>query len=718
MLEAARNVACAGGEPLAFTDCLNFGNPERGEIGWELAEAIEGIAEACDALGLPIVSGNVSLYNETEGGPIYPTPEVGCVGLVADVRLVPGHWREGDDIFVAGHPAISLSGSEYQALFGEVGGRPAPLDLVAEAALIALSLAHSPTAFPRTRRLRGWSRGVPCRSGDHERDRRRARPPRRPRLAVRRGRRSGGDRVRAGGRRVARGRGADATREGRGSYNSRAPCGCVARGLGHLGMCGVFGIRSEERDVSRLAYFGLFALQHRGQESAGIAVAENGRLTAVRELGLVSQVFDEQTLRGLRGEIAIGHTRYSTTGSTHWVNAQPIVVHGRSRTVALGHNGNLINAEEVREELADTGIALRSTSDTEVIAALIANDEAPLAEAVANAMAKLEGAFTVTAISDGKLVAFRDPHGFRPLCLGASPATRWSRPRAAHSISWVPSSSERSLRGELVVIDEDGVHARQAVPPEGPGKFCIFEFFYLARPDSTIAGVEIHGARVRMGERLASEAPAEADLVMPIPDSGTPAAIGFSRASGIPFHEGLIKNRYVGRTFIQPEQGMREQGIRVKYNPLTDVAGKRVVIVDDSIVRGNTMRQLVSMLHDAGATEVHVRISSPPIVSPCFYGIDFGDAGRAHRIRPLGRGGARRDRSHVARLPVARGPAGVDVAARVGVLPRMSHAGISDAGSRGAKAREDAVRAQPRLSDWARDLATAPGPSPPWRCRG
>jgi amidophosphoribosyltransferase len=391
-------------------------------------------------------------------------------------------------------------------------------------------------------------------------------------------------------------------------------------------MCGVFGIRSDERDVSRLAYFGLFALQHRGQESAGIAVAENGRLTAVRELGLVSQVFDEQTLRGLRGEIAIGHTRYSTTGSTHWVNAQPIVVHGHSRTVALGHNGNLTNAEEVRAELAEIGVTLRSTSDTEVIAALIANDEAPLAEAIANAMARLEGAFTVTAIAEGKLVAFRDPHGFRPLTLGSIDGDPVVASESC-ALDLVGADVVREIApGELVVIDEVGVHTEQAVPQAGPGKFCIFEFFYLARPDSTIDGVEIHGARVRMGERLAREAHVDADLVMPIPDSGTPAAIGYSRESGIPFHEGLIKNRYVGRTFIQPEQGMREQGIKVKYNPLTDVAGKRVVIVDDSIVRGNTMRQLVSMLQDAGATEVHVRISSPPIVSPCFYGIDFGDA--------------------------------------------------------------------------------------------
>jgi amidophosphoribosyltransferase len=390
-------------------------------------------------------------------------------------------------------------------------------------------------------------------------------------------------------------------------------------------MCGVFGIRSDERDVSRLAYFGLFALQHRGQESAGIAVAENGRLTAVRELGLVSQVFDEQTLRGLRGEIAIGHTRYSTTGSTHWVNAQPLVHHGRVRTVALGHNGNLTNVEEVRQELASAGVDLRSTSDTEVIAALIANDDAPLADAVAGAMEKLEGAYTVTAISEGKLLAFRDPHGFRPLCLGTLDGDPVVASESC-AFDLVGADYVREIPpGEVVVIDEDGVHATQAVPQEGPGKFCIFEFFYLARPDSTIDGIEMHTARVRMGQQLAREAPVEADLVIPIPDSGTPAAIGFSRESGIPFSEGLIKNRYVGRTFIQPDQGMREQGIRMKYNPLEDVAGKRVVAIDDTIVRGNTTRQIVAMLREAGATEVHIRISSPPIVSPCFYGIDFGD---------------------------------------------------------------------------------------------
>src|SRR5437588_655973 len=390
-------------------------------------------------------------------------------------------------------------------------------------------------------------------------------------------------------------------------------------------MCGVFGIRSVERDVARIAYFGLFALQHRGQESAGIAVSDHGRLTALRDMGLVTQVFDEQKLRGLRGQFAIGHTRYSTTGSTHWANAQPIVQHGRARTIALGHNGNLTNAAELRAELAAEGLRLRSSSDTEVIAALIAGEEAPLEDAVAAAMTRLEGAYSVVALSEGKLVAFRDPHGFRPLCLGRL-GEDWVVASETCALDLIGAEHEREIQpGELVVVDEAGLHAVQAVPPAAERALCIFEFFYLARPDSRLAGVEVHGARVRMGERLAEESPVEADLVLPIPDSGTPAAIGFSRASGIPFSEGLIKNRYVGRTFIQPDQRLREQGVKLKFNPLAEVKGKRVVAVDDTIVRGNTTRQIVAMLFEAGAAEVHLRISAPPIISQCYYGIDFAD---------------------------------------------------------------------------------------------
>jgi amidophosphoribosyltransferase len=390
-------------------------------------------------------------------------------------------------------------------------------------------------------------------------------------------------------------------------------------------MCGVFGIRAPERDVARVTFFGLFALQHRGQESAGIAVSDRGRLTVLRDMGLVTHVFDERKLHGLRGEAAIGHTRYSTTGSTHWANAQPLIQRGRGRTVALGHNGNLVNAAELREELAADGITLSTTSDTEVIAALLANDTGPLEDAVAGAMARLQGAFSVVALAHDKLIGFRDPFGFRPLCLGRSDDGDWILASETCALDLVGAELEREIEpGELVLIDDKGVHSRQAVEPTRRA-LCIFEFFYLARPDSRLEGIEVHGARIRMGERLAAEAPVDADLVMPIPDSGTPAAIGFSRASGIPFSEGLIKNRYVGRTFIQPDQGLREQGVKLKFNPLGEVAGKRIVAVDDSIVRGNTTRKIVRMLFEAGAAEVHIRVSAPPVISQCYYGIDFAD---------------------------------------------------------------------------------------------
>jgi len=390
-------------------------------------------------------------------------------------------------------------------------------------------------------------------------------------------------------------------------------------------MCGVFGIYGPERDVARLSYFGLFALQHRGQESAGIAVSDRGRLTVLRDMGLVTQVFSEQKLRGLRGQVAIGHSRYSTTGSTHWTNAQPIVQHGRARTVALGHNGNLTNTGELRAQLVEQGVRLHSTSDTEVIAALIAHDERPLEEAVAATMARIEGAFSAVVLSEGQLIGFRDPDGIRPLALGRLDDD-WLLASESCAFDLLGAEFEREVApGELVVIDEHGSRSVQAVEPKREGALCIFEFIYFARPDSKLRGVELHGARIRMGERLAEEAPVDADLVMPIPDSGTPAAIGFARASGIPFAEGLIKNRYVGRTFIQPDQALREHGIKTKFNPLAEVAGKRVVVVDDSIVRGSTTRQIVAMLFEAGALEVHVRVSSPPILSPCFYGIDMAD---------------------------------------------------------------------------------------------
>ena len=390
-------------------------------------------------------------------------------------------------------------------------------------------------------------------------------------------------------------------------------------------MCGVFGIyapgsrRRAARRTSRL-----HALQHRGQEAAGIAVSENGRLTVLQELGLITN-FSEQKLRGLRGEAAIGHTRYSTTGSSTWANAQPLLPRG-NRTVALAHNGNLVNANELRSELETEGAKLGSTSDSELIAVAIAGDPRPLEEAVPAAMARLEGAYSVVAIADGKLLAFRDPHGFRPLVLGRL------------GEDWVVASETCTfdLLGAELVREVcagragDGQRGRAALDPgrasrPATARSASSSTSTSRGPTRTWPAWRLMRARVRMGERLAEEAPVEADFVLPIPDSGTPAAVGFARASGIPFSEGLIKNRYVGRTFIQPDQELRQRGIRLKFNPLDEVAGKRVVAVDDSIVRGNTTRQLVAMLFDSGAAEVHVRISSPPIVGPCFYGIDLPD---------------------------------------------------------------------------------------------
>ena len=389
-------------------------------------------------------------------------------------------------------------------------------------------------------------------------------------------------------------------------------------------MCGVFGIRSPQRDVARVAYFGLFALQHRGQESAGIAVSDAGRLTVLRDMGLVSRVFDEQNLSGLQGEAAIGHTRYSTTGSAQWANAQPLLHHGRARTIALGHNGNLTNAPALREQLADDGVTLSSTSDSELIAALVASASGRIEDAVAGAMARLEGAYSVAALSEGALLAFRDPHGFRPLVLGRLGGDPVLASETC-ALDLIGAQFEREIRPGELFLAGGGEQSIQVLEPAERGALCIFEFFYLARPDTRLEGIEVHAARVRMGERLAAEAPADADLVLPIPESGTPAAVGFSRASGIPFSEGLIKNRYVARTFIQPDQEMRRQGARLKYHPGAEVAGKRVVAVDDSIVRGNTTRQIVRMLFDSGAAEVHVRVSAPPVIGPCFYGIDLAD---------------------------------------------------------------------------------------------
>jgi amidophosphoribosyltransferase len=398
-------------------------------------------------------------------------------------------------------------------------------------------------------------------------------------------------------------------------------------------MCGVFGIYAPGRDVARVVYFALQALQHRGQESAGIAVSDGTRITVQRDLGLVPQVFDEPSLRALEGIAAIGHTRYSTTGSGAWSNSQPVVRSHGARTVALGHNGNLTNIDALRDELSEAGVRLTATTDTEVMAALITGHPGTLEEAVADAMQRLEGAFSVVVADAAQIIAFRDADGMRPLVLGdldGSPVIA----SETCAFDLIGATAVREIEpGELVVLDAAGVRFERALEPHHPegASLCLLEFVYFARPDSTLDGQVLHGARLRMGERLAREAPADGDIVIGVPDSGVPAAQGYARASGLPYTDGLVKNRYVGRTFIQPDQALREQGVRLKFNPLRDVIeGQRLIVVDDSIVRGSTTRQLVQMLFAAGAAEVHLRISSPPVISPCFYGIDM--AGREELI--------------------------------------------------------------------------------------
>jgi amidophosphoribosyltransferase len=387
--------------------------------------------------------------------------------------------------------------------------------------------------------------------------------------------------------------------------------------------CGVFGVYAPEHDVARLAYFALFALQHRGQESAGIATCEDSHMTTQRDLGLVAQVFDERSLRALTGEMAIGHVRYSTTGGTGWENAQPVYRHDR-RPVALAHNGKQINAVELYNELMEQGIRFRSTSDSEIIAALISCHPAErIEDAVAAVMKRLRGAYSTVVMTEDAVVAFRDPAGVRPLCLGRL-EDRFVVASESCALDIIGADLMREVQpGELISLSERGLETRLAVESDRPAA-CVFEHIYFSRPDSKLEGVTLQSARGRMGEILAREAPVDADLVISVPDSGNAAAKGFARASGIPQDDGLIKNRYVARTFIQPGQELRRHGLRMKFNPLPDViGGKRLVVVDDSIVRGNTMRQIVQMLREAGAKEVHLRMSSPPIRHPCHYGIDM-----------------------------------------------------------------------------------------------
>jgi amidophosphoribosyltransferase len=397
--------------------------------------------------------------------------------------------------------------------------------------------------------------------------------------------------------------------------------------------CGVFGVWAPGEDVAKLTYYGLYALQHRGQEAAGIAVSDGRRMVVFKDLGLVSQVFDEQVLSSLRGHIAVGHCRYSTTGATTWENAQPTFrTTATGSGIALGHNGNLVNTAELRDEVAGTlGDAgptgrtrIQASTDSDLLCELLSATAADIGveEAAMRLLPRVRGAFSLVFGDEQTLYAARDPHGVRPLVLGRL-ERGWVVASETAALDIVGASMVREVEpGELLAIDADGMRSSRFAAPEPKG--CVFEYVYLARPDTTISGRSVHAARVEIGRRLASEHPVEADLVIPVPESGTPAAIGYAQGSGIPYGQGLVKNAYVGRTFIQPSQTIRQLGIRLKLNPLRDVIrGKRLVVVDDSIVRGNTQRALVRMLREAGALEVHVRIASPPVRWPCFYGIDF-----------------------------------------------------------------------------------------------
>ena len=399
--------------------------------------------------------------------------------------------------------------------------------------------------------------------------------------------------------------------------------------------CGVFGVWAPGEEVAKLAYFGLFALQHRGQEAAGIAVSDGSRVLVFKDLGLVSQVFDEQVLSSLAGHIAVGHCRYSTTGSSTWENAQPtFCTTAIGSGLALGHNGNLVNTAELLAQARKVGVSTRNraSTDSDLITGLLATAAAgtDIDTAAQRVLPQLRGAFSLVFCDEDTLYAARDPHGVRPLVLGRLLERGWVIASETAALDIVGASFVREVEpGELLAIDASGLRSSRFARPDPKG--CVFEYVYLARPDTTIAGRGVHASRLEVGRRLAREHPADADLVIPVPESGTPAAIGYAQGSGIPYGKGLVKNAYVGRTFIQPSQTIRQLGIRLKLNPLRDVIrGKRLVVVDDSIVRGNTQGALVRMLREAGAIEVHVRIASPPVRWPCFYGIDF--ASRAELI--------------------------------------------------------------------------------------
>ncbi len=407
---------------------------------------------------------------------------------------------------------------------------------------------------------------------------------------------------------------------------------------GHIGeACGVFGVYAPGQPVANLCYLGLYALQHRGQESAGIAVSDGETITVVKDMGLVTQVFDERRLAPLEGHLTIGHVRYSTSGSSSWRNAQPVYRSVADAGFALGHNGNLTNTEALAERLGmlpgltPSAHLGDSTTDSDLVAELIARDYGSelrsdgrdLELALEQVLPELEGAFSFVLMDEAHLMGVRDRHGFRPLVLGRTEGG-WVLASETAALDIVGAHFVRDVEpGEMIMIDASGVRSKRFAPANP--KLCLFEFVYFARPDTHLYGRSVHAARQRMGEELARQAPVEGDMVMPVPESGIPAAQGYARAALIPYGDGLVKNRYVGRTFIQPDQRMRGVGVRLKLNPLPEnIKDKRLVVVDDSIVRGTTTRQVVAMLREAGAAEVHFRVSSPPYRWPCFYGMDTG----------------------------------------------------------------------------------------------
>ena len=702
--EATRNVSITGATPLGVTNCLNYGDPTRPEAFWQLSEAVRGLGDACRALGLPVTGGNVSLYNESPAGAILPTPEIGVVGLVHDVATLvgPGFVAEGDTVVLVGEAQPGLEGSEYARLGGWAveDGAP-PLDLDRERAVQDFvregDRARVGRLGPGRERRRagrgnrrgrhlersrgdGPSPGQPLARGrslrrerqpprDH--DAAAARPgPRAPRAPVwpagradrYRGRRAAGRRAgrcrrdrRGGGARLDRRR-PDRRRARRpqAHLGPRAGTGPRLGGArvgagGSLTMCGVFAAalpKGSGTEAANVAALGLFSLQHRGQESAGLAVSDGAELFLYKDLGMISSVLDERRLPSFRGDLAIAHCRYSTTGSTVWENAQPTLRLGPRRAVAIGHNGNLVNTRELLGQLKGGRGRLPATTDTELLTALLADEPgADTVEALVTLLPRVRGAYSLVILDKDRILGVRDPHGFRPLCIGrirdvaapvATPGGLWGddAPVDGPRDAWVLSSETTGLDivgaeyvrdvepGEIVVLQpgREPVSVRFAVSTPA---LCVFELIYFARPDSYLEGRSLYEARRRMGFQLAMEHPVDTDMVMPVPDTGGPAAAGYAEASGIPYREGLIRNRYTGRTFIQPSQTLRHRGVTLKLNPLREVVrGQRLTVVDDSIVRGTTTKQIVALLRRAGAAEVHVRISAPPIYHPCFYGID------------------------------------------------------------------------------------------------